>query len=180
MSATVETPAVVGLPPRAKVSRASADSAATGVASILVPVDFSDTSMKVMEAARTFATRYGGQITLLHVLEVIPVAEFASYPAVPILPRTDEVKAKLTRLAEQHGCGPEIFRGVEVRTGVPFREITTAAEQMKADLIVIATHGYTGLTHVLLGSTAERVVRHATCPVLVVPVKKQDSVGKKV
>jgi nucleotide-binding universal stress UspA family protein len=52
--------------------------------------------------------------------------------------------------------------------GVPFDEIAKEAKAWEADLIVIATHGYTGLKHVLLGSTTERVVRHAPCPVLVV------------
>ena len=58
-----------------------------------------------------------------------------------------------------------------MRTGTPFHEITTAARERAADLIVIATHGYTGAKRVLLGSTAERVVRHARCPVLTVPTR---------
>jgi nucleotide-binding universal stress UspA family protein len=55
-----------------------------------------------------------------------------------------------------------------VRNGTAFDEIVRAAGSLRADLIIIATHGYTGLKHVLMGSTAERVVRHAPCPVLVV------------
>jgi len=55
-----------------------------------------------------------------------------------------------------------------VRTGKAFNEINQVASELKADLIVISTHGYTGLKHTLLGSTAERVVRHAPCAVLVV------------
>ena len=54
-----------------------------------------------------------------------------------------------------------------VRNGVPFQEITRAATSLGADMIILTTHGYTGLKHVVLGSTAERVVRHADCPVLV-------------
>ena len=56
----------------------------------------------------------------------------------------------------------------EVRIGKPHREIVAEAKEAGADLIVIATHGYTGLKHAFIGSTAERVVRHASCPVLVV------------
>jgi nucleotide-binding universal stress UspA family protein len=59
-----------------------------------------------------------------------------------------------------------------VRQGRAFHEIVTAARSLNADLIVIATHGYTGLKHVLLGSTAERVVQHAHCPVFVVKQSK--------
>jgi nucleotide-binding universal stress UspA family protein len=55
-----------------------------------------------------------------------------------------------------------------VRTGTPFREITETARSLGADMIVLTTHGYTGLMHGLLGSTAERIVRYADCPVLVV------------
>ena len=62
-----------------------------------------------------------------------------------------------------------------VRHGVPYVEVTDAARTLKMDLIVITTHGYTGLKHVFLGSTAERIVRHAPCPVLTVREKEHDS-----
>ncbi|HMJ66829.1 MAG TPA: universal stress protein, partial [Candidatus Binatia bacterium] len=62
----------------------------------------------------------------------------------------------------------------EVRIGKPHHEIVSLAKVLGADLIVIATHGYSGLKHAVLGSTAERVVRHATCPVLVVREKEKD------
>jgi nucleotide-binding universal stress UspA family protein len=55
-----------------------------------------------------------------------------------------------------------------VRHGIPYHEITIAAKELSMDLIVTTTHGCTGLTHVLLGSTAERIVRHSPCPVLTV------------
>jgi len=58
-------------------------------------------------------------------------------------------------------------------SGVPFDQITRTAEELGADLIIIATHGRTGLKRALLGSTAENVVRHATCPVLVVRERKR-------
>jgi nucleotide-binding universal stress UspA family protein len=65
----------------------------------------------------------------------------------------------------------------EVRIGKPYHEICSMAKTLGADLIVIATHGYTGLKHALLGSTAERVVRHASCPVLVVRDKAKEFFG---
>jgi nucleotide-binding universal stress UspA family protein len=67
------------------------------------------------------------------------------------------------------GCiAPELLEKTLVRHGVAFDEITKAARELCVDMIVISTHGYTGLKHVVMGSTAERVVRYAGCPVLVV------------
>jgi nucleotide-binding universal stress UspA family protein len=63
-----------------------------------------------------------------------------------------------------------------LRTGQPHTEIVEAARELGADLIVLSTHGHTGLTHALLGSTAEKVVRHAPCPVLVVREKEHEFV----
>ncbi|MDB6035068.1 MAG: hypothetical protein JWM16_5406 [Verrucomicrobiales bacterium] len=92
--------------------------------------------------------------------------------AFPIVMEND----KLVGASEAHlravtgKCGIE--RGLVeknlVRTGVPYHEISNAARTLKTDLIIIATHGNTGLKHFLLGSTTERVVRHASCPVFVV------------
>jgi len=59
----------------------------------------------------------------------------------------------------------DLFDKTVVRLGTPYHEITTAAKRLKAGLIVITTHGRTGLDHVLMGSTVERVLRHAPCPV---------------
>jgi nucleotide-binding universal stress UspA family protein len=58
-----------------------------------------------------------------------------------------------------------------VRVGSPYAEIDAAAKDLRADLICVSTHGRTGLAHLLLGSVAEKVVRHAPCPVLIVPSK---------
>ncbi len=141
------------------------------ITSILVPIDFSAPSVKALEYALRLAKDFNARLTLLHVLEVLAVPEFATYPIVPDSDRIDDMKKKLTQLAAKQG-DPDLLEAVKVRVGPPFREITRAAESLNMDLIVIATHGYTGLAHVLLGSTAERVVRHARCPVLVVPARK--------
>jgi universal stress protein A len=63
--------------------------------------------------------------------------------------------------------------------GVPYHEIVQAGQQFKADLIVLGTHGRTGLQHVFMGSTAERVVRHAACPVLVVREREHEFIAPK-
>jgi glycine betaine transporter len=93
------------------------------------------------------------------------------------LVRTDQAIAKEAKLKLQATAQQEIEELVpvypEVRIGKAYNEIVAAAKVSCADLIVIATHGYTGLKHALLGSTAERVVRHAHCPVLVVREPKK-------
>ncbi len=148
-------------------TRASAHRAK--IASILVPSDFSAPSVKAFEYALHFAKEFDARLTVLHVLEVLPAPEFATYPIIPDSDRINALKKTLMELARKQGAEPDVLEAVKIRIGVPFKEITRAAQSLKMDLIIIATHGYTGLAHVLLGSTAERVVRHARCPVLVVP-----------
>jgi nucleotide-binding universal stress UspA family protein len=84
----------------------------------------------------------------------------------------DKVKAackgRLERIIKEETMDPKRIEKTLVRFGRAFHEIAHAAETLKVDLIIISTHGYTGLKHALLGSTTERVVRHASCPVLVV------------
>ncbi|MCZ7636962.1 MAG: universal stress protein [Verrucomicrobia bacterium] len=135
---------------------------------ILVPTDLSRPAAQALRYAVPLARQVGGKITLLHVLEwpVVP-AEVGAL-------MTDE--ARLTRGAEQamadlaNATVPrELLGRIVVRVGRSYEAIARAARDLKMDLIVQATHGRTGVRRVLLGSTAERVVRHAPCPVLTVP-----------
>ena len=82
--------------------------------------------------------------------------------------RANLAKKELIEFARKAGLHNSAVEKTLVRNGVPYNEISRAAASLKVDLIVISTHGYTGLKHALLGSTTERVVRHAKCPVLVV------------
>jgi nucleotide-binding universal stress UspA family protein len=147
-----------------------------GVRRILVPVDFSEPSAKALRYAVSFARQFDARITLLHVCPVpYYPAEFGGFPTiVPVdEPPTKAIKHRLEENARRFI--PEPMRGrTLLRTGAAFDEICRAARDVKADLIIIATHGHTGLKHVLLGSTAERVVRHAHCPVLVVRKEERD------
>lgn len=136
---------------------------------ILVPVDFSAHSLNAMQFARDWARRFGSEILLLHVLE--PILNYASFglePIAPLLPPEglrEQARTELDKLAKPDGAdSPRV--SVHVREGAAFDQIVNAARDLNADLIVIATHGRTGLSHVVLGSTAERVVRYAQCPVL--------------
>lgn len=136
---------------------------------ILATTDFSSGSLAGVRYAVTLAEKLGASVELLHVIESRP--RLAGTEAV----EWDRINAEATRLAEaQLGkLVTQVARdGVEitsrVQPGVPFHEITSAARERGSDLVVIATHGHTGARRVLLGSTAERVVRHAPCPVLTV------------
>jgi nucleotide-binding universal stress UspA family protein len=136
---------------------------------ILIPTDFSEPSLKAVRYAMRFAEQSGATMHLLYVIER-PVLnhDFDSFPLVlPEAELTKICKEKLLSLAVTE-IEELIPISVQVRVGKPFREIVDVARETNADLIVIATQGYSGIKHVLLGSTAELVVRHAPCPVLVV------------
>jgi nucleotide-binding universal stress UspA family protein len=144
---------------------------------ILVPLDFSAHAMRALRYAAAFARQFGASLSLLHVMEpVVYPADFGYAP----LPPSDleetfqrDARERLEALAaEQTAAG--IAAQALLRVGKPYAEIAAAAREIPADLIVITTHGYAGLTHVLLGSTAERVVRHAPCPVFVVREQERE------
>lgn len=141
------------------------------IASILVPIDFSAPSINALDYALHLALACEASVSLIHVIEVAATPDFASFPLFLGSERTRTIRKELSELAEEHGCTGSRLGRIRVCSGVPFREITKIAESSKVGMIVMATHGYTGLKHVLLGSTAERVVRQAPCPVLVVPAR---------
>ena len=140
------------------------------VKSILVPLDFSPPSKKALDYAVSVARQFKAKLTLLHVVEPVATPDFAA--TFPLVMEDDRLMALAKKDLEGVMKSARIPRGIVekvlVRFGRSFHEITEAARTRKADLIIISTHGYTGLKHVLLGSTTERVVRHAPCPVLVV------------
>ncbi len=147
------------------------------IKTILVPIDFSETSKKALIYAARMAEQFGSRIILLNVVEPIATPDFAYNP---LLLETDKVKSAAKRRLESISRDallmPKMVERVLVRFGSPFAEITSAARTLKADLIILTTHGYTGLKHVFMGSTAERVVRHAPCPVLTVREKEHEFV----
>jgi nucleotide-binding universal stress UspA family protein len=143
---------------------------------ILVPIDFSSTSKKAFQYALRFAEQFGCKIVLLHVVE--PVEAIAGTPlAVDIFAQPEEdttaAEAELASLVASSRRRRNSFISA-VRTGHAPNEITKTARELDVDLIVIATHGYTSWRHLCIGSTAERVVRTAPCPVLVVRDKEYE------
>jgi universal stress protein A len=135
--------------------------------SILVPIDFSKISQKALEYAVPLAKQFEAKITLLYAIEPLPYPVDLTYVSMgegfPIKPLEKELNALAKNTIE-----PQLLKEVLVRVGTAFEVITNVARDCKADLIVITTHGHTGLKHVFMGSTAERVVRHAPCPAFVV------------
>ena len=137
---------------------------------ILAPTDFSDSSKKALSDAFELARTFGATLSLLHVLEPSPyLGEFtlpnmgeellgdlerqASAALAQVLPEAQQAKIEVTRA---------------VAIGSPSQKIVETAEAEHVDLILMATHGRTGLSHLLIGSVAERVVRTAPCPVLTI------------
>jgi universal stress protein A len=143
---------------------------------ILVPIDFSDCATKALRYAVPLAKQHGASLDLVHVISsaVHSYGEYGPIWADPIENELPGSKKALQELAE--GEIREVPFNVEVRIGVPHLEITQFAQSEQTDLIVIATHGYTGFKHALLGSVAENVVRFAPCPVLVVKVQEREFV----
>jgi universal stress protein A len=144
---------------------------------ILVPTDFSPASRKSLSYALRFAKELNSKITLLHVLEPeTPLTLAGRRPATAAFSEEELADAKeglrgLTASAKAAGdAGTKSI----LRTGLPTHEIVEAAKELDVDLIVIATHGFTGWKHFAIGSTAERVARAAPCPVLVVREKEHD------
>ena len=125
-----------------------------------MPTDFSPASRKSLSYALRFAGGLNSEITLLHVLEPDTPLTLAGRPASAAFSEEELADAE------------EGLRGL--RHGVATHEIVEAAKELDVDLIVIATHGFTGWKHFAIGSTAERVARAAPCPVLVVREKEHD------
>lgn len=136
---------------------------------MLAPTDFSAFSKQAIDSAFALAQRFGAKVSLLHVIEQPDSSGVSAVPpglATILLEDLErESRRELARLLpEAEGTNVEVTRHVVV--GVPYRRIVETAAAEKVDLIVMATHGRTGLSHLVMGSVAERVVRTAPCPVL--------------
>jgi nucleotide-binding universal stress UspA family protein len=146
---------------------------------ILVPVDFSDCSRKALQYALLFARQFNARLVLLNVIEpFIPVPEMTAVNFDVI--RKETLRSSQEELkALQETIPADVSSETIIREGSPHVEIALATKQLGVDLIIIATHGRTGLAHVFMGSTAERVVRHADCPVLTVREREHEFVATK-
>jgi universal stress protein A len=138
---------------------------------ILAPTDFSELSNQGLKSALELAQSFGAKLLLLHVVEP------PSYPLEGIVPShlgatlLDDLERQASRefaqmLPETQGSKLDVARRVVV--GIPYRKIVEVAAGENADLIVMTTHGRTGLSHLVMGSVAEKIVRTAACPVLTI------------
>ena len=131
---------------------------------ILVPIDFSADAEEALEAAMALAKQFQSRLTLMHVIQlpVVTEVDLSGYYADIESSAQQEMENYQKRVAAA-GLAVDVL----LETGAPFRQIVDAAETRQADLIVMGTHGRTGMQHLLIGSVAERVVRLAPCPVMV-------------
>jgi nucleotide-binding universal stress UspA family protein len=141
------------------------------VARILVPIDFSESSKDALKYAVRFAKQFGAELILVHIVEpTVYPADFSfaqvGFPNIDEELRNESAE-KLSQLVDE--IMEEVSARSVVRTGKAFLEIIGVAKEEAVDLIIMATHGHTGVEHILFGSTAEKVVRKAPCPVLTVP-----------
>lgn len=137
---------------------------------IVCPTDFSPTAEAAARHAASLARAYSGELLLLHVLPQVhyPLRGLGMAEAFPHLQQELHVRAKERLAAAANTLGNGITIRTELRDGEAYEQVLACARENKADVIVMGTHGHTGLKHALLGSTAERVVRLAECPVLTV------------
>ncbi len=133
---------------------------------ILVAIDFEKASMKALDVAKELASKLGAEVMLAHVYQV----PMFTYPGLePALLPTfsaeigDAVKKAMSELKEQTGISKAVLR-----EGEPASELLAIADEVSASMIVMGTHGRKGISHLLLGSVAERVVRQSKVPVLTI------------
>lgn len=137
---------------------------------ILVPTDFSRLSYAAVNYAKPIAVRYGARLYIIHVVDNLPSTVMHTLDLdVDTVMRNAEERAR----AQLKNFVSSRLRGIKkvtpvVKLGEPHEEIVKFVKKGKVDLIVLATHGRTGLAHMLIGSVAEKVVRHSPVPVLTV------------
>lgn len=162
--------------PAAKAASKPRESFQFNLKKIMIPVDFSEHSLKALHYAKAFAKQYKAKLAVVHVVEQMVYPGDWMYPPITVTEwageKRQEVLKKLQHFIKKAGIEAELM----VRLGRAWQEIIEAAKEQESDLLITSTHGYTGLKHALLGSVAEKVIRHAPCPVLTVHAHERDFV----
>jgi nucleotide-binding universal stress UspA family protein len=143
------------------------------IKTILFPTDFSQGARAAMDHALSLARDYKARLILLYVIQDISIAEWYIPSSLSVTDLVEDMQKsawkEMDRWAAEVASGVPDVEKLVVR-GVPFVEIIRTAKEHNVDLLVIGTHGRTGIDHMLFGSTAEKVVRKAPCPVLTVRI----------
>jgi nucleotide-binding universal stress UspA family protein len=141
---------------------------------ILVPTDFSDVSCEAFSWATLLAKKFNAHILIVHVISEKATVEMTAQPGNPwekVLEREDNAMIESFQSSLQSDIYQTFGTQTLVEVGPAAEKIIGAAQEKDADLIVMSTHGRTGLTHAIMGSVAEKVVRQAPCPVLTIRPK---------
>ncbi len=139
--------------------------------SILVATDFSEAASAGLTKAAELAREVSAKVTVCHVIDPSPLAPIVAGDSAKVSPEGDleeKIHEALTDVLSEHFAGVEQTKTALIVSPNPAEGICHYATKEQSDLIVLSTHGRTGLAHLLIGSVAERVVRHAPCPVLTV------------
>lgn len=142
---------------------------------ILFPTDFSSGSGEVLSYALSLAKKYGASIDVIHVVhQIADMTNFyVPHMSFDVIEKemVDAARQNLEKVCKERLEGVVDYR-IDVRMGMPHNEIIDAAGEFASDIIVMGTHGRAGIDHILFGSTAEKVVRKSTVPVLTVRPKE--------
>ncbi len=164
----------VKAPVRRKIAapkRVAAPVTALGIRQILVPIDFSVHSKNALKYAVPMAEQFSASLHLVYVVEPTIYPADLGFGQVVLPGVEEELRQKgaieLQALIDRE-IGGTVPATYAVRTGNPHHEVLAEAEERKVDLIIVATHGHSGVEHMLFGSTADRIVHHAPCPVLTI------------
>jgi universal stress protein A len=146
------------------------------IKNILLPTDFSRLSISVSDYAVDLAEQNSAKLHILHVLEkkppILTIRSLDLSEEKIIKTIEQDAKSNLDKIVEKVKKNKNIEIEAAIRKGIDYEEIIKYAEKLKIDLIVIATHGRTGILHTLLGSVAEKVIRYSKTPVFVCKPKK--------
>jgi nucleotide-binding universal stress UspA family protein len=157
--------------PRRKGKPEAAGAEHFSIGSILVPIDFSIHSKNALKYAVPLAEKFGASLHLVYVVEPTIYPADLGFGQVVLPGVEEELREKggeeLQALMEKE-IGGRVQSSCTVRTGNPHQEILREAEELGVAMIVVATHGHSGVEHMLFGSTADRIVRNARCPVLTI------------
>lgn len=154
------------------------------IKTILVPTDFSEGSLHAIRYAVSFAQKFHARVHLVHVLEIPPglTPDALVHPdlegkMLTLQNYLEQLSRDKFAKIQQYIQNKGVTATVGLAHGAPHEAIVKAAEQEQADMIIMGTHGRTGLQHFFMGSTAERVVRYATCPVTVIRIHEDDELA---